>query len=107
MIAGAAWYPRDVEEALCRVAGVRQAALVGLPDATLGSRPAAFVLLADGAQLDPATLKEAIRNEIGYDLGPLTIRIVDSLPMTPTGKIAKSTLAAQAAAAAAAAAAEA
>ena len=89
---GTAWYPRDVEEALCRLPGVRQAALVGVPDAALGARPTAFVTLHNGSQPDPAGLIAAIRGEVAYDLAPLVVTIVAELPMTPTGKIAKSAL---------------
>jgi long-chain acyl-CoA synthetase len=92
---GVLWYPRDVEEALCRQPGVRYAALIGVPDPDLGERPSAFVTL-DGSEPQAAeTLKETIRGELAYDLDPLVVTIVDSLPMTPTGKIAKGELAAR------------
>ena len=90
---GSRWYPRDIEEALCRQPGVSQAALVGVADATTGDRPSAFVTAVNGADLDPEQLKQAIRSETAYDLEPLVIRVVDALPMTPTGKIAKAELA--------------
>ena len=38
-VAGVPWYPRDVEEALCRIEGIRQAALVGVADKTVGDPP--------------------------------------------------------------------
>ena len=96
-VSGTPWYPRDVEEALCRVAGVRQAALVGVPDPAIGVRPTAFVTLHSGAQQNALSLKSAIKPELAYDLDPLVVSIVAELPMTPTGKIAKSELSAQAA----------
>ena len=96
-VAGVPWYPRDVEEALCRIDGIRQAALVGVADKTVGLRPTAFVTLHRGAQHSAAALKAAIRGELAYDLEPLIVAVVAELPMTPTGKIAKSELAAQAA----------
>ncbi len=96
-VAGVPWYPRDVEEALCRIEGIRQAALVGVSDKTVGIRPTAFVTLHRGAQHSAAALKNAIRAELAYDLEPLVVAVVAELPMTPTGKIAKSELAAQAA----------
>lgn len=95
-VAGTPWYPRDVEEALCRIDGVRQAALVGIPDAALGARPTAFVTLHDGIRSDRAALKNAISVEAPYDLSMLVVNVVPELPMTPTGKIAKSELVAQA-----------
>jgi acyl-CoA synthetase (AMP-forming)/AMP-acid ligase II len=96
-VKGTPWYPRDVEEALCRVKGVRQAALVGIVDPTLGMRPTAFVTTQPGVQITAPALKEAIGRELTYDLAPLVINLVAELPMTPTGKIAKSELAAQSA----------
>ncbi len=92
---GAAWFPRDVEEALARQAGVRQAALVGLPDGRGGHVPRAFITTtsqAGPAALDLAALKRAVQAELPLELGSLGIEIVDELPMTPTGKIAKAEL---------------
>jgi len=100
-VAGATWYPRDVEEALCRQPGVRQAALIGVADRLLGARPTAFVTVHEGTAVEGPMLKRAIAGEVGYDLAPLEIRLVPELPMTPTGKISKGELAARVAAGAA------
>lgn len=91
-VGGVAWFPRDVEEALCRQTGVRQAALVGLPDGRGGHVPRAFVTCHDGQAPDPQALRDAIQRELSVDLAPLRIEHVDELPMTPTGKIAKAEL---------------
>jgi acyl-CoA synthetase (AMP-forming)/AMP-acid ligase II len=96
-VGGVTWFPRDVEEALQRLPGVKLAALIGLPDAVLGRRPAAFVTLEEGQHVLGGRLKEAIVGQTPYDLAPLTVTVVDALPMTPTGKIAKAELAAGAA----------
>jgi long-chain acyl-CoA synthetase len=102
VVGGVDWYPRDIEEALCQHSGVRQAALIGLPDAALGTRPVAYITRTDGglqtaATLDTAPLLEAIAKALPqYALGPLTVQIVAEMPMTPTGKIAKAELAASA-----------
>jgi acyl-CoA synthetase (AMP-forming)/AMP-acid ligase II len=97
---GVLWYPRDVEEAFGQVPGVAQSAVIGVPDAALGSRPLAFVTLAadfapDAGALDATALKAAIAGRVAYDLAPLVVSIVAELPMTPTGKISKAELAAQ------------
>jgi long-chain acyl-CoA synthetase len=95
VVGGVDWYPRDVEEALCRQTGVRQAALVGLKDAKLGMRPSAFITLHAGAQSpDLAALHQSIQAELHYDLSSLSLQTISELPMTPTGKIAKAELAA-------------
>ncbi len=87
-VAGRTWFPRDVEEALAAQPGIREAALVGLPDPALGTRPVAY-FTGTG---DAATLKAAIASLLSYDLAPLDLRHIDSFPMTPTGKIAKAEL---------------
>jgi long-chain acyl-CoA synthetase len=92
-VKGRRWYPRDVEEALCRQEGVALAALVGVPDPALGALPVAFVTALDGAGLDMERLKEAVRSETPYDPEPLVVRVIAEMPMTPTGKIAKAELA--------------
>ena len=92
---GVAWYPRDVEEALCRIKGVREAALVGLPDAELGARPVAAVRLDGPDMLDESAIKAAIGAELPYDLSPLVVTVVEAFPITPMSNIAKADLAAQ------------
>ncbi|MBP0650428.1 hypothetical protein J8J40_25610, partial [Mycobacterium tuberculosis] len=88
------WFPRDIEEALAAAPGVRQAAVVGIPDAALGERPVAFVESAE--TLDAAALKAAAQSRLAYDLAPMRVAVLAALPMTVTGKIAKADLAARA-----------
>ena len=90
-VGGRTWFPRDVEEALCTQVGIKEAAVVALPDGKLGQRPVAYVTLSDGA-VDLASLKAALAPLVSYDLTPLTIKSVAAFPMTPTGKIAKAEL---------------
>jgi long-chain acyl-CoA synthetase len=89
-VGGITWFPRDVEEALCAERGVKEAALVAIPDAALGQRPVAFVTLAE--EIDPATLKAAAARRLPFDLAEMVVTIVTAFPMTPTGKIAKADL---------------
>ena len=91
-VSGRTWFPRDVEEVLTDVPGIRGAAVVGLPDARLGRRPVAYVVT--DVSVDVAQVKASIYDKVSYDLSPLEIRQIDRFPMTPTGKIAKAELAA-------------
>jgi long-chain acyl-CoA synthetase len=90
-VGGKTWFPRDVEEALCAQPGIREAAVIGLPDAALGQRPVGYVT-TDGSAVDLAGLKAAIAASVPYVLGPLTLVSLAAFPMTPTGKIAKAAL---------------
>jgi acyl-CoA synthetase (AMP-forming)/AMP-acid ligase II len=94
-VAGVTWFPRDVEEAIARAGNVRQAAVVGIPDTALGQRPVAFV--ESETALDAAALKTAAQALVAYDLAPMRVAVLNALPMTVTGKIAKAELAARAA----------
>jgi len=92
-VAGVTWYPRDVEDALCELSGVLQAAVIGVPDQQLGARPMGCVTLAAGASLDEAEALDVLRAKLPYDLSRLAIRVLPAFPMTPTGKISKAQLA--------------
>jgi long-chain acyl-CoA synthetase len=93
-VADVTWFPRDVEDALCELSGVLQASVIGLPDATLGTRPIGCVTVASGATIDSSTARTHLQAKLPrYDLSPLTIKIVSEFPMTPTGKISKAQLA--------------
>jgi acyl-CoA synthetase (AMP-forming)/AMP-acid ligase II len=92
---GVLWFPRDVEEAFCQIEGVAQAAVVGVADAVHGQRPHAFVTALPGVSLSAEVIKASIAGKVGYDIAPLCVRVVEDLPMTPTGKIAKAELAAR------------
>jgi acyl-coenzyme A synthetase/AMP-(fatty) acid ligase len=89
-VAGRHWYPRDVEEALLSHPAVVLAALVGLPDATLGQRPVAFVTAS--GDVGSRELVGVVRHRLGECPEAFAVEVVDALPMTPTGKISKAQL---------------
>lgn len=93
VVAGESWFPRDVEEALLLDQGILQAALIGLPDEEIGHRPAAFLVRAAGSNVEAEALRASAARSCGRDLGRMTITFLESLPMTPTGKISKAQLA--------------
>lgn len=89
-VAGRHWYPRDVEEALLSHPAVVLAALVGLPDDTLGHKPVAFVTVS--APVGAGELVAAVRQGLGECPQSFEVEVVEELPMTPTGKISKAQL---------------
>ena len=80
--------PDDVRAALERHPRVREAAVVGRPDARLGAVPVAAVELRAGAGAVTAAdlLAHAGDRLARYEL-PAEVRIVDALPRTPVGKV--------------------
>jgi acyl-coenzyme A synthetase/AMP-(fatty) acid ligase len=86
--AGGIWVsPGEVEACLLAQHGVAQAAVVGVPDADGLDKPVACVVPEPGAVLDPDELIAACRDALAAFKRPRHILIVDSLPVTATGKI--------------------
>lgn len=85
-------HPREVEELLLRQPGVREAAVVGVPDALRGELPVAF-LVSDG-EPDVAALATALRADLASFKVPKRFVRVDRLPRTALGKVQRHLLAA-------------
>jgi benzoate-CoA ligase family len=79
--------PFEVEQALVEYPGILEAAVVARADDKDLVKPAAFVVLKDGASIDPEALKEHIKGKIGMWKYPRWVTVVDELPKTATGKI--------------------
>ncbi len=81
-------YPREIEEVLARHPAVLQVAVVGVPDEHLGEEVLAVVVLDSSAPpLTARELTEWMQERIAKHKQPRIIRIVDQLPLGPTGKI--------------------
>lgn len=84
--------PKEVENALVSVPGVREAAVVGIPDPILGQAIKAFVVLEKDASLtEKDILRECQALLEGYKV-PKQIVFRKELPKTSTGKIKKADL---------------
>ena len=86
-------FPTEVEDLLHRVRGVREVAVVGVPDAEFGQRLRAFVVLEDGVGVTAEQLKEHVRANLARYKVPRDVLLVSDLPRNATGKILKRTLA--------------
>lgn len=80
-------YAVEVEQALERLDGVAEAAVVGLADERLGEIPVAAVRLAPGATLTPEEIVAWAKEELSSYKVPTEVRIVDELPQSGTRKI--------------------
>ena len=81
----------ELETLLLACPGVRDAAVIGTPDAVLGERVCACVVPAPGAELTLDALVAWLRNErhvAGYKL-PERLWLLPALPRNPLGKILK------------------
>ena len=82
----------EVENALHDVAGIRQAAVIGVPDELLGEALRAFVLLDEGAELTELDVIKASRARLENFMVPREVVFVTELPHTDSGKIRKKSL---------------
>ncbi|MGH3412111.1 MAG: benzoate-CoA ligase family protein, partial [Marmoricola sp.] len=83
--AGGIWVsPAEVESRLLEHAGVREAAVVGVPDADGLDKPVA-VVVAEGTT--PEELVAWCRDGLAHFKAPRRVVLVDELPKTATGKL--------------------
>jgi acyl-CoA synthetase (AMP-forming)/AMP-acid ligase II len=79
--------PTEVEEVICKVAAVRQAAVVGAPDPVLGQHLVAFAIPEENAELDSADILVKCAGALPRHMVPKRMEIVSELPMTSSGKV--------------------
>ncbi|SHH10088.1 AMP-binding protein [Streptoalloteichus hindustanus] len=82
-------YPREVEDLLAGLAGVREAAVVGVPDEEYGQRLAAYVVPAEGVDLTADAVREHVRANLARFSVPRDVVFLDALPRNSTGKVLK------------------
>jgi malonyl-CoA/methylmalonyl-CoA synthetase len=80
-------YPREIEEVLLEQDGVREAAVVGVPDERRGEVPIAYVV-ADG-DVDLERLREQCARSLASFKAPRVVVRVYSLPRNAMGKLQK------------------
>ncbi len=80
-------YPREVEEVLAAFPGVREAAVVGRPDADRGEVPVAYVVMDDG--VDESAVLAHCRQELAPFKVPRAVHRLDALPRNALGKVQK------------------
>jgi fatty-acyl-CoA synthase len=82
-------FPREVEDVISGLDGVREVAVVGVEDDQFGQRLCAYVVADDGASLDEDGVKEAVRGQLARYKIPRDVVFRAELPRTTTGKILK------------------
>ena len=80
----------EVEAALLSHAAVAECGVVGIPDEGRGNIVQAHVVLAEGFTPDDAMIK-ALQDHVKQTIAPYkyprSVRFIDALPKTPTGKV--------------------
>jgi acyl-CoA synthetase (AMP-forming)/AMP-acid ligase II len=84
--------PVEVENVLHGIQGIKEVAVVGMPDEILGQAVCAFVVLDQGQTLSDRLIKKECLARLENFMVPKKIVVLDELPKTNTGKTDKQAL---------------
>jgi fatty-acyl-CoA synthase len=82
-------YPREIEEFLYHLPGVRDVQVAGVPSKKYGEEVGAFIILDEGAKLTEDEVRDWCRGKIARYKIPKYVFFVKEYPLTGSGKIQK------------------
>lgn len=82
-------YPREIEEFLYHLPGVRDVQVAGVPSKKYGEEVGAFIILDEGARLTTEEVRDYCRGKIARYKIPKYVFFVEEYPLTGSGKIQK------------------
>ena len=82
-------YPREIEEFLLTHPLIADAQVIGVPDDRYGEELCAWIMTRGGAALSEEDVREHCRGRIAHYKVPRYVRVVETFPMTVTGKVQK------------------
>jgi len=91
IVSGFNVFPNEVEDVIARLPGVRECAVIGVPDGAAGEAPKAFVVRSDPALSEESVRAHCRAHLTGYKI-PKIVEFRDDLPKTPVGKILRRAL---------------
>lgn len=84
--------PNQVENVLFSIAGIKEAAVVGVPDDLLGEAIRAYVVREEGSGVEEADVVRSCREQLEAFAVPHEVRFIEELPKTPSGKVRRKSL---------------
>ena len=82
-------YPREIEEFLYKMEGIKDVQVAGIPSKRYGEAVGAFIILHEGVQMTDMDVREFCNGKIARYKIPKYIFFVKEYPMTGSGKIQK------------------
>lgn len=82
----------ELENEIVGMVGVAEAAVIAMPDVKWGERPCAFVVTHAGYDVTAQDVRDHLRGKVANWWIPEQVLVVESLPKTATGKLAKASL---------------
>jgi fatty-acyl-CoA synthase len=85
-------FPIEVENLLVEREDVIEAAVIGVEDPEFGQRLKAFVVRAEGADLDAVEIRDYVKANLARYKVPRDVEFLDELPRNATGKVLRTKL---------------
>jgi long-chain acyl-CoA synthetase len=85
-------YPAEIEKAIVEHPDVEDCAVIGIPQDDFGEQPLAFVVARPGHSVFPEDLLAFLEGRLASFKKPRRIEVVESLPVSPIGKVLKTEL---------------
>ncbi len=82
-------YPKEIEEFYYTQSPVKDVQVIGVPSEQYGEEVMAVIILKENCDIDEEGLKELARGSLARHKVPKYVRIVESFPVTASGKIQK------------------
>jgi fatty-acyl-CoA synthase len=82
-------YPREIEEFLIRMHGIKDVQVAAVPSERYGEEVGAFIIPKEGADLEPSDVIDFCRGKISRFKIPRYVHFMPQYPMTASGKIQK------------------
>ena len=82
-------YPREIEEFLYKLDGVKDVQVAGIPSKKYGEAVGAFIILQEGVEMHESDVRDFCKNKISRYKIPKYVFFVKEFPMTGSGKIQK------------------
>jgi len=81
-------FPREVEDLIAKMSGVKEAAVIGVDDEKFGQRLKAYVVTGSGGPSED-DIKNKVKSDLARYKVPREVEFLDELPRNATGKVLK------------------
>jgi len=86
-------YPAEVEEVLLGHPKIENVAIIGIPDETWGETGKAYIVCHEGEMITKEEVVNFLNGKVAKYKFPKHVELIDSIPVTASGKLKKSLLA--------------
>ena len=82
-------YPREIEEFLYQMPGIRDVQVAAVPSKKYGEEVGAFIILEEGVKMEPEDVRDFCKGKIARYKTPKYVFFIKEFPLTGSGKIQK------------------